>query len=423
MGPRLMFACLSAVVLLALQPAAGAQQNPFRLKEPDQRKVCLTCHPDFDQKLKKRVVHTPVRGGECSGCHDPHVSSHAKLLSAETREICSSCHERVIPANAKSTHKVVADGQCTKCHDPHASDNASVLLAGGADLCFGCHKELGSAIGAAKFKHGPVGQNCLTCHAAHGSDQAASLLKESSPALCLKCHKGDAPAFVARHMNYPVAKSDCTSCHDPHGSNQPALLLNSVHAPVANRTCNVCHDAPGSAAPFATKQPGYELCRGCHAEMVDATLSKGRLHWAVADRGGCVNCHSPHAAKRDKLLMADGAALCRGCHADTIARIAAVPVKHEPVASGNCIACHSPHSSAGVYLIDQPSTVKLCATCHDYTQHSAHPIGDGAVDPRNKNLRVECLSCHRGHGTEFKWMLLTATTKELCTQCHSKFGR
>jgi predicted CXXCH cytochrome family protein len=136
-----------------------------------------------------------------------------------------------------------------------------------------------------------------------------------------------------------------------------------------------------------------------------------------------VSCHNPHAAKYDKLLEANGANLCGRCHADTLKRIAATPVGHKPVAEGACTACHSPHGSNLPYLVDQPSLIAACAQCHDYQQHTAHPIGDEAVDPRNKNLRIDCLSCHKAHGTEFKWMLLNATTKELCTRCHTKFAR
>ena len=97
--------------------------------------------------------------------------------------------------------------------------------------------------------------------------------------------------------------------------------------------------------------------------------------------------------------------------------------KHAPVDGGMCTTCHSPHGASGTFLIDQPSVNELCTTCHDYAQHSQHPIGEKAVDPRNKNLRVDCLSCHKGHGTEFKRMLLAATNLELCTQCHKKYGR
>jgi DmsE family decaheme c-type cytochrome len=416
-------ACISLVALLSVATLARSQQNPYRLKEPDQKKLCLTCHTDFEQKLKSRFVHTPVRSGECSGCHDPHVSSHGKLLSDDTHEICARCHDTMIPANAKSTHKVVADRDCQKCHDPHGSANAANLLVKGNDLCFGCHKELADAVRKAKFKHTPVEQGCLTCHGPHGSDKSVRLLKDAVPALCVNCHKPDTVEFTSRHMKYPVAKASCTSCHDPHGSDQPALLQNTVHAPLRGGGCTQCHQPADSATPFATKRTGFELCKGCHSEMVNTVMAKRRLHWPVADKKGCVNCHNPHASKQAKLLKAADAQLCGTCHADTIRQNAATAVKHAPVEGGTCIACHSPHGSEGVHLIDQPSIVKLCATCHDYDAHSAHPLGDKAVDPRNKNLRVDCLSCHKAHGTEFKWMLLAETNVELCTQCHKKFVR
>jgi len=423
MASRLNVAIVTLALLAGGYAVARTQQNPYRLKQPDQRKLCLECHADFEETLKKRFVHSAVQAGDCASCHSPHVSSHGKLLSADPSRVCATCHEDMVPAAAKSVHKVVADGQCAKCHDPHASDNPANLVARGNDLCVSCHKEIGDAITRAKFKHSPVGQGCTSCHTPHASEQSTSLLKTAMPDLCVQCHKTDGPSFVSRHMRYPVAKASCTSCHDPHGSNQPALMLNSVHAPVSNSTCNLCHNAPDSATPFATKRTGFELCKGCHNEMVTATMAKDRLHWPVADARGCENCHNPHASKVDKLLKANTASLCSGCHADTARKVSTTTAKHAPVQDGLCVSCHSPHSSNGVYLIDQPSVVELCGTCHDYGEHSSHPIGDAAVDPRNKNLRVDCLSCHNGHGTEHKWMLLAPTNVELCTQCHKKFSR
>jgi predicted CXXCH cytochrome family protein len=423
MDSRLTIACVSMAVLLGVPLPAPGQQNPYRLKEPDQKKICLACHSDFEQKLKKAFVHTPVKTGECSGCHDAHVSTHSKLLSGDARKICVGCHDRVVPANAKSAHKVVVAGDCQKCHDPHASGYPANLLAKGNDLCLGCHQELGAAIKSAKFKHSPVEQGCLSCHGPHGSDKSDRLLKTGVPALCVGCHKPDSPVFQARHMKYPVAKASCTSCHDPHGSSQPALLLGNVHAPVGAGSCNRCHEAPDSPTPFATKQSGYQLCKGCHNDMVNATLAKSRLHWPVADKRGCVNCHSPHASRYTKLLKQDTPGLCGACHADTLQRISATRVKHAPVEGGTCVACHSPHGSNGAYLFEPSSVIKLCTNCHDYETHSAHPIGEKAVDPRNKNLRVDCLSCHKGHGTPFKRMLLAETNAELCTRCHKKYAR
>jgi DmsE family decaheme c-type cytochrome len=423
MGSRLTIACVSVLLLLAIAPVVRTQQNPYRLKEPDQKKLCLECHGEFAKTLASRFVHTPVKVGECSGCHAPHVSTHGKLLSSDTKQMCAGCHAGVVPAGARSTHKVVSDGECVKCHDPHASAYAGILVAPGNDLCISCHQELGAAVKKAKFRHRPVAEGCVGCHAPHGSERALGLLKTDVPALCVSCHKTDSARFTAQHMNYPVATASCTSCHDPHGSDQPALMLNSVHAPVTSRTCNQCHEGPSSPTPFETKRVGYELCMGCHAEMVNATMAKGHLHWPVADQKGCVHCHNPHASKHGSLLKADSTDLCRTCHADTVARIAALQVKHQPVSDGMCVTCHAPHGAEGAYLVDQPSIVALCTTCHDYEQHSAHPIGEQAIDPRNKNLRVDCLSCHTAHGGEHKWMLRSASNVELCTQCHKQIVR
>ncbi len=423
MVSRITIGCAAGLVILSAASLARSQQNPYRLKEPDEKKLCISCHTDFEQKLKSRFIHTPVRTGDCSGCHNPHVSAHGKLLSDDPGRICTGCHDGVVPANAKSIHKVVIEGQCDKCHDPHGSDNSANLVAKGNDLCASCHKELAASARNAKFKHSPVQQGCLTCHGPHASERGDHLLKNDVPAGCVTCHKPDSPAFLTRHDNYPVGKASCTTCHDPHGSNQPALLQANVHAPLSTGRCNQCHEAPGASVPFATKRPGSELCKGCHAEMVNGTMAKRRLHWPVADKSGCVSCHNPHASKHQKLVKAETAQLCGTCHADTMKRIGASAVKHAPVAAGTCVACHSPHGSDTPGLLAQGSLIKTCTNCHNYESHSAHPIGDQAVDPRNKNLRVDCLSCHAAHGGEFKHILLADTNVELCTRCHQKFGR
>jgi predicted CXXCH cytochrome family protein len=423
MTSRVAVGCVALLVFLSAAAIARSQQNPYRLKEPDQKKLCLQCHTDFEQKLRSRYVHTPVRSGECSSCHDAHVSSHGKLLSADPREICIQCHAEVIPAKARSIHKVAADGDCRKCHDPHASNNPANLLAIGSELCFTCHAGLGDAIRHAKFKHTPVEQGCDTCHVPHASESSERLLRSDGPGMCVTCHKADTAAFRAAHMSYPVQTASCSSCHDPHGSSQPALLLSNVHQPLGSRSCTQCHANPESATPFATKRQGYELCRGCHTEAVNSMLAKKQLHWPLADRTGCANCHSPHASKHGKLVKSETPELCGNCHADTLQRIGGVAAKHAPVEGGSCAACHSPHGSDTVNLLGQASIVQTCTTCHDYSTHSAHPIGDKAVDPRNRNLRVDCLSCHRGHGTPFKYMLLTETNVELCTRCHTNVVR
>lgn len=437
----------SKVIPLAFVAAAvlvfsiGYAQNKFKLKPGAQGKLCLECHDAFKEKLKNPFVHTPVKTGECTECHNPHSSSHGKLLDENPNKICNKCHEGIVPKNPKSGHKVVMEGNCVKCHDPHASNNKFVLLKAGNELCFDCHKSIGSAVAKVKFKHNPVEKGCMNCHNPHASTKANHLLKDNLVTLCVSCHKTDRPNFQKQHMNYPVAKSDCSSCHDAHGSDRGGILFDNVHAPVANKTCTQCHEASTSPDALKTKKTGFELCRGCHSKMVNDSLSKNRVHWPLVDKVGCLNCHEPHASRQKKLLAGEMKSLCGKCHIDTMAsqkrlaekeeqekaaakgRVIRGALTHNPIREGNCEACHASHASDGVFLLKQSSTIELCGTCHDWTKHTNHPMGEKVVDTRNKNITMQCLSCHRSHGTGYRYLNAFPTTTDLCVQCHKQLKR
>ncbi len=418
-----LFWALVAALALGAGASAEAQQNKFRLKPGAQGKICLNCHVAFQEKLKQPFLHTPVKAGECSGCHNPHASAHGKMLEAETNKICFKCHAGVLPEKARSTHTVVAEGNCIKCHDPHSAKNKFNLLASGNELCFGCHKNMGDTVKKVKFKHSPVEKGCLNCHSPHASAKSVALLKEDVPGLCMKCHKAGTPTFQKQHMNYPVEKKRCTTCHDPHGSDRAGVLLTTIHRPVASKMCNQCHEDPGSPNPFATRRAGLELCKGCHSNMVNDALGKNRIHWPVVDKTGCVRCHNPHASKEKSLLKASMINLCGECHADSLDRMKRADTKHMPVKEGLCMTCHAPHASNNVFLFEQATTMDLCKTCHDFSTHQTHPIGPKVLDPRNKNASVACPSCHATHGTENKHMLYYPTATEMCVQCHAQYGR
>lgn len=423
MSLRTKLALALLTVMFFMTASLAFSQDQFRLKPGAKGKVCLNCHVAFSEKMKLPFIHTPVKAGDCSDCHNPHTSSHGKLLAGDANKICFSCHDGIVPGNAQSTHKVAVEGNCVKCHDPHGAKNRNNLILAGNELCFSCHKEIATAVAGNKFKHRPVEKGCLNCHSPHASTTAAFLLKNAMPGLCSDCHKTDAPAFQKRHMGYPVAKSQCNSCHDPHGSSSRGILWATVHPPVVNKMCNQCHEAPSSSDALKTKKAGYELCRGCHSNMLNETFARNRMHWPVVDRTSCLNCHSPHAAREKALLRDSQAALCGRCHGDTIERQEKSLVKHKPVQEGGCAVCHMPHSSNNVFLLDNTSTLNLCGTCHDWQRHSSHPIGEQVIDKRNRNLTVDCLSCHRSHGSEFKTFAYYDPAMDICVQCHEQFKR
>jgi predicted CXXCH cytochrome family protein len=408
------------IVVAVLTPAQKAAR--FKLQPGADGKVCFECHADFQQKLKKSFVHTPVKGGDCTSCHNPHASEHGKLLATDEKQICRTCHDDLVPKQAKSVHPPVAAGNCVGCHDPHASDNKFELSRAGVETCGSCHTGISDRWRQVRVKHAGAAGSCGACHEVHASAEAEHLLKGEEPALCLRCHKPD-KSFAARHMGYPVQKAACTSCHDPHGSDKPGMLYNTVHKPLANRQCRECHAPPGSPASFATKVAGPALCKTCHAQQMAQMLDKPQVHWAVVDEKACLNCHNPHASRLRGLVRGNMRQTCGACHADTVARQDRSPTKHKPVQDGECTACHSPHSSEVALLMKRPDTVQICGTCHDWQKHSTHPIGDKLKDPRNRNLTMNCLSCHRAHGTEYQHMTPYPTTTELCTKCHVQFKR
>src|SRR4030042_6808735 len=81
------------LILLLVFSVAYAQQNKFKLKPDAKGKLCLNCHDNFKEKLKNQFVHTPVKSGECSECHNPHSTSHGKLLAEDVNKVCFTGHE------------------------------------------------------------------------------------------------------------------------------------------------------------------------------------------------------------------------------------------------------------------------------------------------------------------------------------------
>jgi predicted CXXCH cytochrome family protein len=420
---RLLVSVAATAALLGPGLALAAGPD-FKLQKGAEGKLCLDCHGgQIEDILKRPFVHTPVKQRECTGCHNPHASSHGKMLSEAAGRTCLACHD-MVPAKAVSTHRPIAEGGCTGCHDPHASGFKFNLLKGGNDLCAGCHKALAEGAAKAKFKHRPIEKDgCVACHNPHGSDKAPHLLSREAPGLCVECHKTDKPIFAKQHQGYPVARARCTSCHDPHGSSHRGMLYDTVHPPVAKAMCSQCHENASSPTPLRTRQVGVNLCRGCHAQKVTEMLDKGRVHRPLLEGAACLSCHGPHASKAKGLLRGEMAAVCGACHSDSVRRQTLSPGKHAPVRDGNCTACHDPHGSEIPLHFKNADIVELCGTCHDWLKHSSHPMGPKLVDPRNRNLTVQCLSCHRAHGTEYKKLMPYPTTSELCTKCHEKFRR
>lgn len=420
-----------AFVILGLMVVAGPAypKANFKLRPGAEGKICLKCHETFQKTLRSRAVHQPLKTGRCSDCHDPHTSVHKNLLTADTNALCTSCHKELLPEKARSVHKIVADGECVKCHAAHASDNRFILVKPGNALCSECHKDVSTQAREVRFKHSPLmkDKGCLNCHDPHASVKSDYLLKNAVPALCKGCHKASQSSFKRKHLDYPVDKANCDSCHSAHGSNTRGILYDKVHQPVAENKCAKCHLKAGAPNATSTKKQGTALCTECHRDSVDAIFTKNRVHWPLMDKTGCLNCHSPHGSRQKNLLEKSVRETCGKCHEDTV-KLQQWSLNNpknkdlcKPIKTGNCTRCHAPHAADNILLMPAASSIgsAICGECHQWETHSTHPIGEKVIDPRDKNLSVECLSCHKACGTGNKPnMMPFETTYDLCIQCH-----
>jgi len=168
-----------------------------KLTAKNQLEACYACHGDFskEEEGKKPYVHSPVRSGECTSCHDPHFSARPKLYKVEKG--CLECHDP-FPSTG-TVHRPVANGECLSCHSPHASTAPMQLRRWGNALCLGCHADTHEIHRTAEVR-GRITQvpedfprekgnlSCFGCHAPHQTPERKLFVKERTE-LCKTCHR------------------------------------------------------------------------------------------------------------------------------------------------------------------------------------------------------------------------------------------
>jgi predicted CXXCH cytochrome family protein len=362
--------------------------------------ICFKCHDK--SSFQKRIVHQPLKKGQCTACHNPHVAPHEGLLKEKIGELCYSCHKKQEKTFATGiVHTPVRKGQCVACHAAHSSNAKGLLKKNLGGTCFECHTDLKKKY---KNTHSPFKQGqCNVCHWSHQADNY-QLLRAEPDKLCRSCH--DETSIVAEHKGFPVRVKGCLSCHNPHGSNNRAIVRNVIHQPFKDG-CKICHTG-------TTVQVTQEKCLDCHEEVRGQFYT---THSHLTESGGnsCLNCHSPHAGDTKTLLKQKQHSVCRQCHDDTMKRHADSPYAHNANAK-KCNTCHEVHGSNQLAMVKGDSN-KACLACHPNQGQFSHPVGKNVLDPRN-NQMTTCISCHDPHGSEYKGHLKLSGQQELCTQCH-----
>lgn len=323
--------------------------------------LCSGCH---DVPGKKKVVHPPVKEGECISCHDPHGASGKFLLESEEdlKPLCFNCHDQA-PFTRQRVHGPVAEGACTACHDPHASDSKKLVKGDIQALCLKCHEDFAKGMKGASRVHGPVKTSpCTSCHDPHSSVNL-SLLKEKMPGLCLGCHKDVAKKMTSKKLvHQPIADAKgCSNCHSTHYSDAKGLMAGEQ-----KMICLGCHDAKG-AGKMQLRDIGKEIGTG------------KKLHGPLA-QGKCDGCHDPHASDYRRLLVGNYPVsfyapyregdydLCLKCHDKNLLRYPQTTIYTkfrngdrnlhfvhvaDRIKGRSCVACHETHGADGEKLMSK----------------------------------------------------------------------
>jgi len=231
-----------------------SSQYPSLLIRPTS-KLCFACHSAQDVDYQER--HEPLEDQSgCEKCHFPHGGKRSAFLKSD-RNICQRCHP--VSETAKVLHLPVKTGNCRKCHLDHNSDNPDNLISDNFEqLCMGCHEpdEL-----ASELNHFPAAEgNCLECHDPHVSSYAG-LLRRPSNEGCFGCHDANDADYLARHERLKQTVQ-CERCHNPHGGESSGFLKSGLDV------CKNCHpmDGPDGLIQVhrSTDVSKVDNCRSCH---------------------------------------------------------------------------------------------------------------------------------------------------------------
>ena len=291
------------------------------LKAESVNNLCMNCHDrkgTHKAKAKKQFVnmdkavkHEPIVKKNCLECHDAHTANHKYLLKLDGKmNLCLDCHDEVKEKvlHSKFKHGGVDSSKkgCIECHDPHATSHEKLLKNDVITTCLSCHDEQvkseedGGMLMNIKDHldknpnwHMPIKKpkkegGCVACHDAHGSNNFSILKKsftknfydkfDNKDFFCFECHeqKKITVQYITTanekitnfrdgevnlhhlHVNDRKGRS-CRACHDEHASKYDHLIrsytdFNGIKYPLR------FIDTPngGSCAPACHKKFEYD---------------------------------------------------------------------------------------------------------------------------------------------------------------------
>jgi len=275
----------------------------------------------------------------------------------------------------------------------------------GPESCAQCHDGLVQG-----------GRDALDPDAAHHPLGVAppdgATLGSDGPLTCATCHTPHADGSGGDFLRASADNDTlCVACHggEPHGTGvgahpSGAALRLSGSTREAGGGCVDCHTPHAAQGAALTRDSTSDAaCGRCHAAQAVVATSHPRAGAggaAVAHAGlpldtrghlACRTCHQLVGGAGPALLRAEPGALCQSCHE---------PVEH---GAGACLGCHAPHEAASPRaLLHARSAPAACRACHAGVGQAGHPV--------SAKGEVSCDGCHRAHDP---------TPATACATCHA----
>jgi predicted CXXCH cytochrome family protein len=142
-------------------------------------------------------------------------------------------------------------------------------------------------------------------------------------------------------------------------------------------------DVPGASMVHLTDEP----------ESASAKTIKA-MGWPVV----------PAAPRPTRSLPQGSSCVTPECHATLVRQ----PQVHLPVSSGACDACHESDIGGHRYPLKRQAN-ETCSFCHTVAGTLAH---------QHKALEQGCISCHRPHASQAKFLLRADSVERVCAACH-----
>jgi len=229
-----------------------------------------------------------------------------------------------------------------------------------------------------------------------------------------RCHKHDKLTDDFRRSVHGEQKSfdsglplvNCESCHGP-GS----LAIQGIEA--SGEAGNKCDTGKFLDIRHLPPQAQSLICLKCHSTASIPGLS----HWNASAHAlndvSCFDCHRLHKGPQQKVSHEEMAELCFRCHPEVKAEnglFSHHPLREKKMA---CTDCHNPHGATQDKLLVGNTPKETCTRCHMEKQ--------GPFVFEHADVTENCLNCHTPHGSVNN-NLLTAAMPFLCLQCHSGHG-